>query len=67
MSTDKVVKKKKYKVKRDKGIRLSLNELQNVMAAKEDGPVKETEKEWPYRRNLQRVRKTEGKGCCKEE
>lgn len=54
-------------MKRDKGLRLSLNELQNVMAEKEDGPVKETKKKWPYRRNLKRVRKIEGKECCREE
>ena len=48
-------------MKGDKGLRLSLNELQNVMTEKENGPVKEIEKEWPYRRNLKRVRKSKGK------
>lgn len=44
-----IIKRKKYKLKRDKGLVLNLNKFQNVIVEKEDGLAKDSKKEWPER------------------
>lgn len=52
-----IIKRKKYKLKRDKGLVLNLNKFQNVIAEKEDGLAKDSKKEWPERRTFKMIRK----------